>query len=138
MFDIGMPELIVIFIVALLVFGPKRLPELGRAVGKGLAELKRSLHDVKKQVETEFKETTSDIQEAKRSLQDVKEQVETGLKETIDTSDIQEIKRSLQDVKEQVEAEVKETIDTSDTQPSVKGTNKKVEEEDKKEDKKEA
>ncbi|MEW6675681.1 MAG: Sec-independent protein translocase protein TatB [Nitrospirota bacterium] len=56
MFDIGMQELIVIFIVILLVFGPKRLPELGRALGKGLAELKRALQDVKEQVETEFKD----------------------------------------------------------------------------------
>lgn len=95
MFDIGFQELIIIFIVALLVFGPKRLPELGRAFGKGLAELKRSLHDVKEQVETEFKETvdTTDIQEVvkggselKKSLQEVKEQVETGFKDAIDTS----------------------------------------------------
>jgi len=94
-FDIGFQELIVIFIVALLVFGPKRLPELGRALGKALAELKRSLHDVKEQVETEFKETvdTTDIQEVvksgselKKSLQEVKEKVETGFKDSIDTS----------------------------------------------------
>jgi Tat protein translocase TatB subunit len=57
MFDIGFQELIVIFIVALLVFGPKKLPELGKSLGKGLAELKKAFQDVKDQVETEFKET---------------------------------------------------------------------------------
>jgi Tat protein translocase TatB subunit len=57
MFDIGFQELIVIFIVALLVFGPKRLPELGKSLGKGLAELKKAFQDVKDQVETEFKDT---------------------------------------------------------------------------------
>ena len=101
MFDIGLQELIVIFIVALLVFGPKRLPELGRAFGKGLAELKRSLQDVKEEVQTEFKETvdTSDIQEVvkegdelKKSLQEVKEQVETGFKDSIEISSKKEPK----------------------------------------------
>lgn len=57
MFDIGLQELIVIFIVALLVFGPKRLPDLAKSLGKGLGELKRAFQDVKDQVETEFHET---------------------------------------------------------------------------------
>ncbi len=55
MFDIGMQELIIIFIVALLVFGPKRLPELGKTLGKGIAELKKAMSGVKEQVETEIR-----------------------------------------------------------------------------------
>ena len=47
MFGIGMPELIVIFIVALLVFGPKKLPDLGRALGRGLAEFKRASEEIR-------------------------------------------------------------------------------------------
>jgi sec-independent protein translocase protein TatA len=39
--SIGMPELILIFVVALLVFGPKKLPEIGKSLGKGLAEFKK-------------------------------------------------------------------------------------------------
>lgn len=50
MFDIGLQELIVIFIVALLIFGPKRLPELGRTLGKGFAELKRAIEGVRAQM----------------------------------------------------------------------------------------
>ena len=56
MMGLGTQELIVIFIVALLVFGPKKLPEHGRTLGKGLAELKRAMHDVKEQVDSEIQE----------------------------------------------------------------------------------
>lgn len=56
MFDLGIQELIVIFIVALLVFGPKRLPELGRTLGKGMAELKKAMHGVKEQMDAEMRE----------------------------------------------------------------------------------
>ncbi len=54
MFGIGMPELIVIFIVALLVFGPKKLPDLGKALGRGLAEFKRATEDLKESLTTDF------------------------------------------------------------------------------------
>jgi len=47
MLDLGMQELILIFVVALLVFGPKKLPELSRALGKGVRELKIALRGVK-------------------------------------------------------------------------------------------
>ncbi|MFQ5880886.1 MAG: TatA/E family twin arginine-targeting protein translocase [Candidatus Methylomirabilales bacterium] len=55
MFGIGMPELIVIFIVALLVFGPKKLPDLGRALGRGLAEFKRASEELKEGLTTDLR-----------------------------------------------------------------------------------
>jgi TatA/E family protein of Tat protein translocase len=51
--SIGGPELVVIFIVALLVFGPRKLPELGRMLGKGMAEFRRAANDLKDSLETE-------------------------------------------------------------------------------------
>jgi TatA/E family protein of Tat protein translocase len=54
-FGIGMPELIVIFIVALLVFGPKKLPELGKALGRGLAEFKRASEELKEGLTTDLR-----------------------------------------------------------------------------------
>lgn len=53
MFNLGMPELIVIFVVALLVFGPKRLPELGKSLGRAMHEFKRSSNEFKESLENE-------------------------------------------------------------------------------------
>jgi len=51
--SIGGPELIVIFVLALLIFGPRKLPELGRMVGKGLSEFRRAASDLKDSLEVE-------------------------------------------------------------------------------------
>lgn len=53
MFDLGIEELILIFIVALIVFGPKRLPELGKALGKGMLELRKAMEGVREQIHAE-------------------------------------------------------------------------------------
>jgi sec-independent protein translocase protein TatA len=52
--NIGFPELIIIFVVALLVFGPKRLPELGRSLGRGLSEFRRASSELKTSIEREI------------------------------------------------------------------------------------
>ncbi|HIJ60367.1 MAG TPA: twin-arginine translocase subunit TatB [Nitrospirae bacterium] len=56
MFDIGFQELVIIFIVALIVFGPKRLPEIAKTMGKGVAELKRAMDNVREQIHSEVKD----------------------------------------------------------------------------------
>jgi sec-independent protein translocase protein TatA len=50
-FGIGLPEMVVIMILALLVFGPKKLPEIGKSLGKAI----RGFQDASKEFETEFK-----------------------------------------------------------------------------------
>ncbi len=60
--SIGMPELIIILLVILLLFGAKKLPELARGLGKGIREFK----DATKHVEDEFKELEKDEKEEKK------------------------------------------------------------------------
>ena len=52
---IGVPELLIIFVVALIVFGPRKLPELGRSLGKSIAEFKRASNDLRNTLEEEIK-----------------------------------------------------------------------------------
>ena len=52
--SIGFPEILLILVLALLIFGPKRLPEVGRTIGKGLAEFRRASSDLKRTVNAEL------------------------------------------------------------------------------------
>lgn len=67
MLGLGIPELLVILVIALLIFGPKRLPEVGQNLGKALREFKKSTEEIKKEVETGIgldEETRKDLKEA--------------------------------------------------------------------------
>lgn len=70
MFDLGTQELIVIFIVAFLVFGPKKLPELGRTLGKGMRELKSAMRGVRESFEEAGEDVTEEIRDVQSELKD--------------------------------------------------------------------
>ena len=53
--SIGMPELIVIFVIALIIFGPRKLPELGRSLGKSINEFKRASNELKSTLDDEIR-----------------------------------------------------------------------------------
>jgi TatA/E family protein of Tat protein translocase len=61
---IGVPELIIIFVVALIVFGPRKLPELGKSLGKGLAEFRRASNELKSTIEEEVRAIDLEIPES--------------------------------------------------------------------------
>ena len=53
--SIGMPELIVIFVIALIIFGPRKLPELGKSLGKSLNEFRRASNELRNSLEDEIR-----------------------------------------------------------------------------------
>jgi TatA/E family protein of Tat protein translocase len=71
--SIGVPELIVIFIIALLIFGPKKLPEVGKSVGKAIREFKKASDELRNKVEDEFNawEIKNEIKDVEKDLTSV-------------------------------------------------------------------
>jgi TatA/E family protein of Tat protein translocase len=64
--SIGMPELLIIFVIALIIFGPRKLPELGRSLGKSLGEFKRASNELRNTLEDEIRlEEQRDAQAAR-------------------------------------------------------------------------
>ncbi|MGH9411223.1 MAG: Sec-independent protein translocase protein TatB [Vicinamibacterales bacterium] len=69
---VGFPELLVIFVIALIVFGPRKLPEIAKAIGKSLAEFRRASNELKRTLEEEIRiEERRDAvrQEAPRAIE---------------------------------------------------------------------
>ena len=62
---IGMPEMVVIAVIALIIFGPRKLPELGKSLGRSLAEFKRASNELKNTLEDEIR--TEELQDARKS-----------------------------------------------------------------------
>lgn len=78
--QIGFPELLVIFVIALLVFGPKKLPDLGKSLGKGLKEFKRATDDLKSNWDEQIRDVEKHVDDVKTTVSDVTKDIQHDVK----------------------------------------------------------
>ncbi|MEE8160740.1 MAG: twin-arginine translocase TatA/TatE family subunit [Acidobacteriota bacterium] len=76
MWNLGFPELVIIFIVALVIFGPRKLPELGRSLGKGLSEFKRASNELKRTWEEEVEAVKHEVDVETEELKKIQSDLE--------------------------------------------------------------
>ena len=104
-----MQEIIVIFILALIIFGPRKLPEIGKTLGKGLSEFKKASNDLKKAWEEEV-----ELEKEKDSMKDLLQESTAAITEP--AAEIsRELKESTDVLKEPVadfSKEIKESTDS--------------------------
>ena len=78
MLNIGFSEAVIIFLVALIVLGPEKLPELGKFLGRLTLELKKGIAEIKRELEIEeleeeLKEEIKELKETKKEIEELKE-----------------------------------------------------------------
>jgi len=87
MFGIGLPEIILILVIALFVIGPDKLPEIAKTLGKALSEFKKVVDGVKSTIEEEQASIEKDVEvpEFKMTLDDAQERLKKDYEEALDT-----------------------------------------------------
>ena len=86
---LGVPEMILIFVVALLLFGPRKMPQIGRSIGRALGEFRRASNEFKRTIEDEV--AADEIRDVGKDLRDIKNTVNDpvgvkGLKKDLENS----------------------------------------------------
>jgi TatA/E family protein of Tat protein translocase len=85
--QLGFGEMLMILVIALLVFGPKKLPELGKSLGKGIREFKKATNDLKANWEEHLQEAQNSVEDVK---QDVKQTIHDATKDVHETESVKE------------------------------------------------
>ncbi len=122
MFGIGLPEMIIIAVVALIFIGPDKLPGVLRSIGKGLVELKRATSDVRSTVQEEMQKIEEEIElkEVRESAQDFKNEL-GGVANKVDPLTLS--KFNTEDQKEEISDSINESdLDEHQTESIAENT----------------
>ena len=82
--QLGFSEMLVIFIVALLVFGPKKLPELGKSLGKGIREFRKATDELKSTWEEQVKDIQTPLNDVKRDMHEMGQDLKSDFYKSIE------------------------------------------------------
>lgn len=82
--SLGFSEMLIIFVVALLVFGPKKLPELGKSLGKGMREFRKATNELKSTWEEQVKDIENPLNDVKRDINAVGQDMKNDFYRSID------------------------------------------------------
>src|SRR5215469_14049046 len=77
--QLGFSEMLMIFVIALLVFGPKKLPELGKSLGKGIREFKKATEELKSNWEDHVKDIAEPLNDMKRDIHSMGQSIKTDV-----------------------------------------------------------
>ena len=107
---LGMPEIILIFVVALLLFGPRKMPQIGRSIGRALGEFRRASNEFKRTIEDEV--AADDIREVENDLKGIRD---IG-------NDLKDLKNTIQNPIETTVKKVLEAPDEKSAAPAAEET----------------
>ncbi|MBN1907520.1 MAG: twin-arginine translocase TatA/TatE family subunit [Deltaproteobacteria bacterium] len=132
MFGIGLPELIIIMVIALVVIGPSKLPDLARALGKGLAEFKKASQEIKdslnldEEIRTIKKETTETLNNFKDSIDKAATDIAKDVDDEAPEVNEEEITATVNEAAaDRANPEIPDTQSSAATEPDKKETPEK-------------
>ena len=91
MFGIGMPEMILILAIALIVIGPKKLPDLAKSLGRAMREFKRATSEFKESIEID--DEVKELKDVKKSFDDLSDEIREDMDVTKELSDLNNNKK---------------------------------------------
>jgi TatA/E family protein of Tat protein translocase len=83
--QLGFSEMLVIFVVALLVFGPKKLPELGKSLGKGIREFRKATNELKSTWEDQVKDIKAPLDDVKQDIHEMRQDIKNDFYKSIES-----------------------------------------------------